>query len=65
MLGRVTSKNYMGGYTHSTLEVGGTELRVSKRNAISQSQRPEIGRKVWLGYRLSGLLPLGSSWGSP
>ena len=51
MQGRVTNKNYMGGYTHYTVDVGGTELRVSKRNAISQSQSFEIGREVRLGFR--------------
>jgi spermidine/putrescine transport system ATP-binding protein len=51
MQGRVTNKNYMGGYTHYTVDVGGTELRVSKRNAISHSQSFEIGREVRLGFR--------------
>jgi spermidine/putrescine transport system ATP-binding protein len=60
MQGRVTNKNYMGGYTHYTVDVGGTELRVSKRNAISHSQSFEIGREVRLGFRHDSARVLGA-----
>ncbi len=59
MTGRVTTKNYMGGYTHYTVDVAGTEFRVSKRNAISHSQSYEIGRKVTLGFRHNSARVLG------
>ncbi len=51
MEGRITNKNYMGGYTHYTVEVAGTELRISKRNAISHSQSYDLGRAVRIGFR--------------
>jgi spermidine/putrescine transport system ATP-binding protein len=50
----------MGGYTHYTVDVGGTELRVSKRNAISHSQSFEIGREVRLGFRHDSARVLGA-----
>ncbi|MDQ1847830.1 ABC transporter ATP-binding protein [Gemmobacter fulvus] len=51
MEGQIITKNYMGGYTHYTVDVGGTELRVSKRNAISHSTSFDLGRRVKLGFR--------------
>ncbi|MGB8813663.1 MAG: ABC transporter ATP-binding protein [Paracoccaceae bacterium] len=50
MQGTITNKNYMGGYTHYTVDVAGTEFRVSKRNAISHSQSYDLGRVVKLGF---------------
>ena len=59
MEGRITNKNYMGGYTHYTVDVAGTELRISKRNAISHSQSLDIGRVVKLGFRQDSARVLG------
>jgi spermidine/putrescine transport system ATP-binding protein len=50
MAGTVTAKNYMGGYTHYTLDVGGIEMRVSKRNATTHSASFDIGRSVRIGF---------------
>jgi len=51
MEGRISARNYMGGYTHYTVDVGGIALRVSRRNATSHSQSFEIGRPVKIGFR--------------
>jgi len=50
MAGTVTAKNYMGGYTHYTLDVAGIEMRVSKRNATTHSASYDIGRSVRIGF---------------
>ncbi|WP_149142379.1 ABC transporter ATP-binding protein [Gemmobacter caeruleus] len=49
--GTITGRNYMGGYTHYTVTVNGTELRVSKRNAVSHGASLAIGAPVRLGFR--------------
>ncbi len=59
MAGRITHKNYLGGYTHYTVRVGEVDLRVSKRNAISHSQSYEIDRVVKLGFRPDSARVLG------
>ena len=51
MEGRITGRNYMGGYTHYTVDVAGVELRVSRRNAVSHSASFDPGRTVRLGFR--------------
>jgi spermidine/putrescine transport system ATP-binding protein len=49
--GTIAALNYMGGYTHYTVDVRGIQLRVSKRNSVSHSQSLEVGRSVKLGFR--------------
>ena len=51
LTGTVSAKNYMGGYTHYTVDTPAGVLRVSRRNAVSQAQNYEIGREVRLGFR--------------
>ena len=48
--GRITNKNYMGGYTHYTLDVAGTELRASRRNASREGDKIPLGAKVPVGF---------------
>jgi len=48
--GRITGKNYLGGYTHYTLDVAGTELRASRRNASRQGDLIEVGATVQVGF---------------
>ncbi|CAN7280871.1 ABC transporter ATP-binding protein [Rhizobium sp. LjRoot30] len=48
--GRVTNKNYMGGYTHYTLDVAGTELRASRRNASREGDTIPLGTTVPVGF---------------
>lgn len=57
--GVVSSRNYMGGYTHYSIAVNGVELRVSKRNAVSHSASLEPGRAVELGFRPDSARVLG------
>ncbi len=59
MRGRITNRNYMGGYTHYTVDVAGTEFRVSKRNAVTHGQSFEPGREVTLGFRQDSARVLG------
>ncbi|WP_442772846.1 ABC transporter ATP-binding protein [Paenirhodobacter enshiensis] len=47
--GTVTARNYMGGFTHYTVETRGAVLRVSRRNALSQAESYAIGQQVRLG----------------
>ena len=49
--GKVVSRNYMGGYTHYAVDIGGIVLKVSTSNAVSQAQRLEIGQPVKVGFR--------------
>jgi spermidine/putrescine transport system ATP-binding protein len=48
--GVVTNKNYMGGYTHYTLDVAGTELRASRRNASREGDTIALGSTVPVGF---------------
>jgi spermidine/putrescine transport system ATP-binding protein len=48
--GRITNKNYMGGYTHYTLDVTGTELRASRRNASREGDTITLGATVPVGF---------------
>ncbi len=48
--GRVVNKNYMGGYTHYTLDVSGTELRASRRNASREGDTIALGATVAVGF---------------
>ncbi|MDX3975206.1 ABC transporter ATP-binding protein [Shinella sp.] len=48
--GRITNKNYMGGYTHYTLDVLGTELRASRRNASREGDTIPLGATVPVGF---------------
>ncbi|MCA0938506.1 ABC transporter ATP-binding protein [Salipiger pacificus] len=51
MTGTVRARNYMGGYTHYVVETAGVELRVSRRNGLSQAESYPIGQEVRLGFR--------------
>lgn len=51
MTGKITNKNYMGGYTHYTIAVGDVSLRVSERNAVTHAQSYDVGREVRLGFQ--------------
>ena len=48
--GEVVNKNYMGGYTHYTLDVGGTEIRASRRNASREGDTIPVGSTVPVGF---------------
>lgn len=48
--GRIAARNYMGGYTHYTVETAGRSLRVSRRNEGAVSEGYPIGREVTLGF---------------
>ena len=47
---RVISQNYMGGFTHYTLEAGGVSLRASRRNASRQGDLVGTGDDVTIGF---------------
>ncbi|APZ50387.1 ABC transporter ATP-binding protein [Salipiger abyssi] len=47
----VRSRNYMGGFTHYTVQVGEVTLRLSRRNAQSHQDSLEIGSTVRIGFR--------------
>ncbi|MBE3639296.1 ABC transporter ATP-binding protein [Mangrovicoccus algicola] len=49
--GTVTGRNYMGGFTHYTVDVAGQSLRVSRRNALSHAEGHAPGQPVSLGFR--------------
>lgn len=49
--GRITSRNYMGGFTLYQVDVGGVSLKVSKRNAVTHSQSLDLGQEVKIGFR--------------
>lgn len=59
MTGRVQAKNYLGGFTHYTIGVNDVSFRVSKRNAISQSEMLDIGAEVSIGFEQSSARVLG------
>lgn len=48
--GQVVRKNYMGGFTHYTLDVAGTELRASRRNASREGDNIAVGSTVPIGF---------------
>jgi spermidine/putrescine transport system ATP-binding protein len=50
LTGTVTNKNYMGGYTHYTLDVSGTEIRASRRNASREGDTIALGAMVPVGF---------------
>ena len=47
---RVVNKNYMGGYTHYTLDVAGMELRASRRNASREGDTIPMGSTIDAGF---------------
>lgn len=51
LTGTIRARNYMGGYTHFVIETGGVDLRVSRRNSVSQAESLGVGREVRLGFR--------------
>jgi spermidine/putrescine transport system ATP-binding protein len=61
LAGIVVSRNYMGGYTHYTIDAGGVMLRVSRRNAASHGEEGfAIGRTVRVGFRPESVRVLGA-----
>lgn len=48
---RVVARNYMGGFTHYTVKIGETELRLSRRNAQSHQDSLAIGSETKIGFR--------------
>ncbi|MGB1239156.1 MAG: TOBE domain-containing protein, partial [Pseudomonadales bacterium] len=49
--GKIVHRTYMGGYTHYTVRTGdGAELRVSKRNTISNDIEYDIEQVVDIGF---------------
>ena len=60
LTGTVRSRNYMGGYTHYTIETAGVPLRVSRRNAVSHTEEGfAIGREVRVGFEADSVRVLG------
>ena len=47
---KVVNQNYMGGFTHYTLEAGGVSLRASRRNASRQGDLVATGADVTIGF---------------
>ncbi|NPD16275.1 ABC transporter ATP-binding protein [Xinfangfangia sp. D13-10-4-6] len=47
---KVISQNYMGGFTHYTLEAGGVTLRASRRNASRQGDLVPSGEAITIGF---------------
>jgi spermidine/putrescine transport system ATP-binding protein len=61
LAGIVVSRNYMGGYTHYTIDADGVMLRVSRRNAASHGEEGfAIGRTVRVGFRPESVRVLGA-----
>jgi spermidine/putrescine transport system ATP-binding protein len=48
---QVVSRNYMGGFTHYTVKIADTHLRLSRRNAHSQLDALEIGARTQVGFK--------------
>ncbi|WP_180900672.1 ABC transporter ATP-binding protein [Martelella soudanensis] len=59
LTGTVSARNYMGGYTHYTVETGGVSLRVFRRNAVSHAERYAIGQTVRIGFNGDSIRILG------
>ena len=60
LTGTVRSRNYMGGYTHYTIDAAGVPLRVSRRNAVSHTEEGfAIGREVRVGFLAESVRVLG------
>ena len=58
--GTVVARNYMGGYTHYTVDAGGVAFRVSRRNGAPHTDDGfPIGRTVRLGFRPESVRVLG------
>ncbi|NMM43390.1 ABC transporter ATP-binding protein [Rhodospirillaceae bacterium KN72] len=51
LTGTIAGRNYMGGFTHYTVDVSGILLRVSRRNDVSHADSFDIGQTVPLGFR--------------
>ena len=51
LTGTIAGRNYMGGFTHYTVDVAGIPLRVSRRNDVSHAESFDIGQTVMLGFR--------------
>lgn len=59
LTGTVRSRNYMGGFTHYTVQIKDQTLRLSRRNAHSHQDSLEIGDTVQLGFRQTDARVLG------
>jgi spermidine/putrescine transport system ATP-binding protein len=57
--GKILSQNYLGGYTHYSIQVGDINLRASKRNNVSNNTIYEIGSTVKVGFQESSARILG------
>nr|WP_321365839.1 TOBE domain-containing protein [uncultured Celeribacter sp.] len=57
--GTVRARNYMGGFTHYTVQIGDQTLRLSRRNAHSHEDSLEIGGTVQVGFRETDARVLG------
>jgi spermidine/putrescine ABC transporter ATP-binding subunit len=49
--GTVRARNYLGGFTHYTVQVGDVMLRLSRRNFQTHQEAMEIGSAVQIGFR--------------
>ncbi len=49
--GRVVARNYMGGFTHYTVQVGDMTLRLSRGNADAIGDTLDIGSETRVGFR--------------
>ena len=58
-IGKVLSRNYMGGFTHYSVRVGDVTLRLSRRNAQSHQDSLELGGEVRVGFQESNARVLG------
>ena len=59
LTGTVAAMNYMGGFTHYTVDTGAAKLRVSRRNARSHAESYAIGQRVTLGFADDSVRVLG------
>jgi spermidine/putrescine transport system ATP-binding protein len=60
LTGTVRGRNYMGGYTHYTIEAAGVPFRVSRRNAASNVEEGfGVGREVKVGFEADSVRVLG------
>ena len=59
MDGEIVNRNYLGGYTHYIVKVGDAQLRVSKRNSVSDGAVYGLNEKVKLGFQEDSARVLG------
>ncbi len=59
LTGEIVGRSYLGGYTHYTVRVADTDLRVSKRNASSRGHIYEVNDTVKIGFQPTSARILG------